>query len=577
MYDVIVIGAGWCGLVAAKTYLQVCPEAKLLIVDGDSSIGGTWSEDRLYPHLVAEAHHGLFEFSDLPMRKDSALPDGRIPSKAVHDYLVEYATKFQLTDRLRLNTWVENIRREPSSPTDKGSQHWVITVAGTEEQLQAKKIIIASGLTSEPLIPALPGREKFEGEVLHSKSLGHPQTVDRISDSSIRHAVVYGGSKSAFDAVYLLLRAGKTVDWVIREGGGGPSMMTPLSVLGQPSFRLNNSRILGLLSPNPFETPNESSWWRRLIHLNAGRWAQFFIIAFWRIMAWLLQRPWGYDASPNGKQLKPLLGLDSLFWSPATLGVMTHPELWDEIHSGERVKIHRETIQGLGSGKRVILGNGHEFSADLVVYATGWHARHSFFAPDDQLTVGLPSETSFDSKSQIKWNDLQLNADRDILEELPILQQCPISPPPLRCEDDYHLYRFIAPSSETPSHERSIAFVGFLRTAGAPIVYEAQSLWAAAYLTGTLEVPETARREREVARTNAWIRRRYICGRKVPFALFDFLPYVDMLYRDLGINPRRKPNVVAETCGLYQPRDFRGVVCEWQARQRGKEKSLNGM
>ncbi|CAG8060676.1 unnamed protein product [Penicillium olsonii] len=571
MYDLIVVGAGWCGLVAAKTYLQVCPDAQVLIVDGDSSIGGTWSEERLYPHLVAEAHHGLFEFSDLPMRKESVLPDGRIPSKAVHDYLVEYATKFKLTERLRLNTWIENIRRDPASLADDGIDHWVVTVAGTREQIQSRKIIIASGLTSEPLIPSLPGRDEFEGEVLHSKALGHPEFVNRISDPSLRHAVVYGGSKSAFDAVHLLLCAGKTVDWVIRDAGGGPSMMTPLSILGQPSFRLNNTRFFSLFSPHPFESPNESSWWRRSIHQSARRWAQLIIVIFWRVMAYLLQRSWGYDSSPNGKHLKPLLDLDSLFWSPATLGVMTHPELWDEIHSGERVKIHRDTITGLGSGKRITVSNGRDLSADLVVCATGWHARHSFFAPDDQLAVGLPSKTSFDPKSQKKWTDLQSAADSSILKELPLLQTCPIPPAPLRCEDDYHLYRFIAPSSENPSHERSIAFVGFLRTAGAPIVYEAQALWAAAYLTGSLKLPETTQREHQVARINAWIRRRYICGRKVPFALFDFLPYVDMLYQDLEVNSHRKSNMIAETCGLYQPRDFQGVVCEWLARQRGNE------
>ncbi|KNG90321.1 hypothetical protein ANOM_001445 [Aspergillus nomiae NRRL 13137] len=571
MYDVIVIGAGWCGLVAAKTYLQVCPDARLLLVDGDSSIGGTWSKERLYPHLVAEAHHGLFEFSDLPMRRDTVLPDGRIPSAAVHDYLTEYATKFDLIDRIRLNTWIENVRREPAVIGDNEAPRWMLTVAGSCEQIPTKKIIIATGLTSEPYMPFLPGRQEFEGEVLHSKALGHPQTGDRISDPSVRHAVVYGGSKSAFDAVYLLLRAGKTVDWVIREQGGGPSMMTPLSILGQPSFRLNNSRLLALFSPHPFDTTVKASWWQRVMHRRSGRLAQLAVIGFWRILAYLLQRPWKYNQSANGRRLRPLLALDSLFWSPATLGVMTHPELWDDIHSGERVTIHRQAITALGKDKRVILDNGVELSADLVVCATGWHARHTLFKPEEQLAVGLPSAVSFDPKSQSEWINLQRKADQEIIEEMPILQKSPVPSVPFRCEDDYHLYRFIAPSREPPSHERSIAYVGFLRTAGAPIVYEAQSLWATAYLTGALDVPGPSERISEVARTNAWIRRRYICGRKVPFALFDFLPYVDMLYRDLGVNPHRKANMVAEICGLYQPRDFQGVVSEWLASRGVKD------
>ena len=515
---------GWCGLVAAKTYLQVCPTARLLIVDGDSTIGGTWSKDRLYPHLVAEAHYGLFELSDLPMRREGILPDGRIPSTAVHAYLNEYATKFDLIDRIRLNTWIEKIQRETASVEDPEAPRWSLTVAGSSEKLQTKKLIMASGLTSESYMPSFPGRDDFEGEVLHSKSLGHPQTFKRLSDPSIRHAVVYGGSKSAFDAVYLLLKAGKTVDWVIREGGGGPSMMTPLTILGQPSFRLNNSRVFPMFSPHPFDVSTKPTWWQRVMHRHASQLAQLFVMFFWRVMGYLLMREWNYDKTPNGRQLKPLLGVDSVFWSPATLGVMTHPQLWQEIHSGERVKIHRQTITALRKDQKIVLGNGHEISADVLVCATGWKTHHSLFTPDEQLAVGLPSTSSFDAETQARWHDLQQMADKQILEELPMLRQNPIPPPPLRCEDDYHLYRFVTPSNQPPSHERSIAYVGFLRTTGAPIVYEAQSLWAAAYLTGALDIPEQEAREHEVARTNAWIRRRYICGRKVPFALFDFLP-----------------------------------------------------
>lgn len=473
---------------------------------------------------MAEAHYGLFEFSDLPMRREGILPDGRIPSAAVHAYLTEYATKFDLLSRIRLNAWIEEIRREPAVIGDDEAPRWSLTVAGSSEHLQTKKLIIATGLTSEPRMPSFPGRQDFEGHVLHSKVLGRPETGSLLNDPSIRHVVVYGGSKSAFDAVYLLLRAGKTVDWLIREGGGGPSIMTPLSILGQPSFRLNNSRVLSLFSPHPFTAATENSWWQRVMHQRAGWFAQLLIIWFWRGMAYLLQRPWKYDQSTNGKQLKPLLGLDSVLWSPATLGVMTHPGLWQEIHSAEKVTVRRQAIAALRKGKRIVLENGDEVIADMVVCATGWEARHSLFRPDEQLAVGLPSTASFDPKSQVHWLDLQKTADRYIIKELPILQNCPVPPPAVRCEDDYHLYRFVAPSSEIPSQDRLIAYVGFLRTTGAPMVYEAQSLWAAAYLTGALDIPELKEREIEIARTNAWIRRRYICGRKVPFALFDFLP-----------------------------------------------------
>jgi len=43
--------------------------------------------------------------------------------------------------------------------------------------------------------------------------------------------------------------------------------------------------------------------------------------------------------------------------------------------------------------------------------------------------------------------------------------------------------------------------------------------------------------------------------------------YIDVLYRDLGVNSRRKGNCIAELFGLYTPRDFKGVVQEFLAGQ----------
>jgi hypothetical protein len=68
---IIVIGAGWAGLVAAKTYLQVAKSlnrrVELIVLDEGRSPGGVWSEERIYPGLVAETPNGFFEYSDFSM------------------------------------------------------------------------------------------------------------------------------------------------------------------------------------------------------------------------------------------------------------------------------------------------------------------------------------------------------------------------------------------------------------------------------------------------------------------------------------------------------------------------------
>ncbi|MCJ1428118.1 hypothetical protein MMC29_006026 [Sticta canariensis] len=46
-YKLIVIGAGFASLPAAKTYLQLELSVSLLIIDAHRSISGVWAKERL--------------------------------------------------------------------------------------------------------------------------------------------------------------------------------------------------------------------------------------------------------------------------------------------------------------------------------------------------------------------------------------------------------------------------------------------------------------------------------------------------------------------------------------------------
>lgn len=520
------------------------PDASLTIVDGAATLGGTWCKERLYPHLVAEAHYGLFEFSDLEMPNHRHVSEsgvsesgvspgfspgfspgvspgvftgvsksGLISGDAVHRYLDSYATEFGLHRHLRLGTRVESVVRV--------GRHWHLTLAGTHEVLACEKLMVATGLTSEPFVPDVPDHG-FGGETMHSKELGTVETARRIADDGVKTVAVYGGSKSAFDAVNMLLRAGKSVQWMVRPGKGGPSVMSPLTILGQPSFRLNNSRFLAVFSPNLFATDGLSRW----LHRTGPAWlTRPLVRGFWRLVGFLLMGEAQYGKSSNSRALEPAMGLDSLLWSPATLGVMTHPALWKDIHEGSRVQVRRNAIQTL-EADGVGLDDGTHVDADMVIFSTGWKplAADFLFSDQDRLAAGLPSPASYEPKARQKWQVLRRHGDSQVRQRLPLLAQSPQweSDRP-RVEDDFHLYKSVVPAS-AEDHDRSLAYVGFLRTTGAPIVYEAQALWAVAYLQGKLEVPSREERERETGALNAWVRRRYLCGRKVPFAMFDFLP-----------------------------------------------------
>lgn len=69
-HRVVVLGAGFNGLIAAKTYLQLKPSADLLILDNESTIGGVWSASRIYPGLLYETPSPLTDFPDMSMCKE---------------------------------------------------------------------------------------------------------------------------------------------------------------------------------------------------------------------------------------------------------------------------------------------------------------------------------------------------------------------------------------------------------------------------------------------------------------------------------------------------------------------------
>lgn len=51
LYDLVVVGAGWHGLAAAKVYIELHSAEEVLVIEAEDSCGGTWSANRLYPGL----------------------------------------------------------------------------------------------------------------------------------------------------------------------------------------------------------------------------------------------------------------------------------------------------------------------------------------------------------------------------------------------------------------------------------------------------------------------------------------------------------------------------------------------
>ncbi|KAG5928949.1 hypothetical protein E4U42_007581, partial [Claviceps africana] len=189
--DLIVVGAGWFGLAAAKTYLQLHPRQSVLVLDEDASCGGTWSRGRVYPGLRSNNLVGSYEYPDFPMSEAVyGVRDGEhIPGEVVHRYLTDFAAAHGVLERTRFGVRVEAVEAV-------GEDGWRVHVepagtarGGTEEEtkeetkegtwpgrcgavLRTRRLIMATGLTSQPNMPRFAGQETFTAPVFHAKDLG---------------------------------------------------------------------------------------------------------------------------------------------------------------------------------------------------------------------------------------------------------------------------------------------------------------------------------------------------------------------------------------------------------------------
>lgn len=298
-HSVIIIGAGWQGIAAARVYLQLKPNVKLTVIDADSSVGGVWSVERTYPGLLADSPVGCYEYSDMCMTEDPELKMWQIiPGSKVGDYLRTFCKKYRIDEHLRLNTKVLSAIPELEIG---GATRWALELQekGKEKEIiRCDKLIVASGLSSDPRMPNLD-TSRFQGTTFHSLYLG--SRYKELTADHIKHVTVVGGNKSAAEVVNLCASAGKKVTWLIRESGAGPGMLIQQKPGGVNAAAIAFSRWSGLTVPCMLRAHGFWYWF-----LHSG--------LFWPGL-WLLGKYWDwashlifkdtYNQSENAKKLAP--------------------------------------------------------------------------------------------------------------------------------------------------------------------------------------------------------------------------------------------------------------------------------
>lgn len=145
---VAVIGAGPGGLVSAKHAIEAGFDVS--VFEASADLGGQWNTEArhsgIWPGMRTNTSRAMTAFSDFPPPPEHELHPH---AEQIHEYLRSYAAAFGVTDRIRFDTPVRDLR--PA---------WLVN----GERFDA--VVVASGRFRAPVLPA--GLDGFTGELLHA-------------------------------------------------------------------------------------------------------------------------------------------------------------------------------------------------------------------------------------------------------------------------------------------------------------------------------------------------------------------------------------------------------------------------
>ncbi|KAK8037662.1 dimethylaniline monooxygenase [Apiospora marii] len=521
-FDCIVVGAGLTGIIAAQRLLQVHPETRLAILERDYCVGGVWSERRIYPSFWSQWTHGIAEFSDMPMERPPA-------EDCMHDlFRAKYTTKY-------LEDYVNKMSHSGKTLRDRRSIH-------------SPRLMMANGQSSVPNVLHLAGQDHFDGKIIHSIDFGKS---DIIQDQSVKHVAVIGGGKSAADMVYEAAKAGKTVSWIIRKTGNGSLGTAALAPIDLPTpyrngVEASQARIMAPLQPS-YLIPYQS-WWTWLLH--STRLGAAFVGKVFAALDGAVRKSAGYRERKSDKGFEKLEYDSDIIWQNGTAGGCHFADFWPLV--AEKVYVHRASVKFL-NGRELYLDDdeGTHFPCDAVLLGTGYkRVALDMFDESTRMELGLPYPKSSEPAQQTaKWQKLVGEADEEVLRRFIMLRHPP---------DHYHIHETRTPyrlyHTMAPLHDDSILFLNHLVAGAKLFAAEAQAIWAA-----------------DVARMNAWNRRRYLSnGELGNFAVFDSVPYVDGLFDEMGVTAHRDKGWLGNMFAPIMPADLGRVWQEYLAKRKTK-------
>lgn len=333
--DVVIVGAGISGIAMARQLSQDHPGLTYTILEGRERIGGTWDLFR-YPGIRSDSGMGTFAYSFRPWNGTGHFGTGA----EIRDYLEETAQEFGIEPRIRFG------QKVTAASWSSDAARWTVTTE-TGASFTSRFLIGCTGYYryDRGFSPTFEGEDDFGGEIIHAQHW--PEELEVRG----RKVAVIGSGATAITVVPALAGAGADVTMIQRS---------PSYVISVP-----NRSGLGDAIHRFFTRKRAASidrWLGVLTEIAqfqlARRFPNFFRRLF--ISAARKQLPEGF-----GKQhLNPA-------YDPWVQRVCFAPDgdFFAALSNG-KARIETGNIERFASD-RIILREGNEVEADIVVKATG--------------------------------------------------------------------------------------------------------------------------------------------------------------------------------------------------------------
>jgi cation diffusion facilitator CzcD-associated flavoprotein CzcO len=180
--DVLVVGAGFSGLGAAIRLAQEGFD-DLVVLERGPDVGGTW-RDNSYPGAACDVPSHLYSYSFAlnPDWSRAFSPQGEI-----YDYIRKVTHEAGVREKIRFGVDVTSV------DYDESRGRW--TVRTSEEEYDARVVVLGVGALCEPRLPEIDGIGDFAGPVFHTARWDHSVTL------ADKRVAVIGTGASAIQVV----------------------------------------------------------------------------------------------------------------------------------------------------------------------------------------------------------------------------------------------------------------------------------------------------------------------------------------------------------------------------------------